>query len=1052
MMSQMDLVVGSDVVVGNLLPTVVDPDHGSTDPQQLTDADVYRLLQKELENIPTADEVVHNHPHQKGTLLVDYQQLYPESQPMSNGNSGRSDAMVVVNDADEEAMRFVTAASSFNTPPITNTDVLLQQQQQHQILTTIVFDQSTPAAPVTTVKKPVYQFAEFDTDHHETTTATTTTTMTTTAIETATATTSLLDSQRDASDSSSDSDDSEDDSDDDDDDDSSGSGSDTGDEERQSHLDRQPMSQMQQQDVLVLEPGDKVEYEVGSLFTSSTSCEPSRRSARKVPEFQIKSMVALLNPGPTAAKARRPKSIKAPTRVPAKFDRVHRRPVSTRTDAVCFPTIRFADHITEHSHDEHGVLQYMSSLDLRCIQSIVKERNLTNIRVAPCRAGAVLRTMSISYLNDLKFVHRVTNNMYLDLGVYHLMYGAIPRKMLNAAVLFLIFTNKEYNAATADKTAEQKKRLAYMYDGDLELLCYIYWELSTQDLIAWKNDVPRKVAKQALAAAWATLPEGEKKNSICALAQFEDNDYITASCLLYIKMHFNGDMVGNEDNRRKWETFMRLCGIHHFSCSHTLYEVHRRLNPTRDMMLARYDQISAQDREHVAFILSTNEIFRIFKTNNLLSSEAQVHGAFQKLLNNLVYWLIRKFALHLIVSAIYPSKEITEKYLPGFVKYNWSLVLNNLPRMLPDFSTRVANKVQKILLNVLRVEYHTSTDNTTKIRTTTAQALLDFIRQAIETAIYPCVYAKQVNATNLANCLHEYLNKHSVEWRDADSWIITDDVPQDNDEYTERDYRTDESSDSSSDESSSSDEDDDEEETDYYDDEEIVEDEVRNLLNDRMPEFKDPTESAANAAVTTRKSRAKSAVAASASSSSSSSTTTAAAATTTANLSTETKFPLYERAVPRIKCTLCDGITTTKAVILEKDVAIVASCLPCILALNREPDDKTQEIRKCLVQRTGFKYQPPIAYRLSDNNERRFIPVSFDLLCLSFSYEWFLISFPLFVFAQDSEFDTANIKRYTYNVVEKERRTKRKAETATTGGGTKKNKKAPVSDEFVVDQ
>lgn len=947
----MDL-VGSEVV-GNLLPTVV-PGSSATDAQQLTEADVYRLLQKELENIPTADE----HQQQKASLLVDYQQLYSEQQQQTMTNASEENVV------EDEAMRFAAAASSFNTPPITNSDVLLQQQQhQPQMLSTIVFDpsvQSSSSSSVT-MKKPIYQF---DTTFDDADTMTNNNTTNVTAIETATATTSLLDSQKDESDSSSDSDDSEED---DDSDGSSGGGSDSDnsdDDDQQQHLDRQPMSQMQQQDVLVLEPGDKVEYEVDSLFTSSTNCEPSRRSARKVPEFQIKSMVALLNPGPTAAKARRPKSIKAPARVPTKFDRVHRRPVSTRTDTVGFPTIRFAEHITEHSHDEHGVLQYMSSLDLRCIQSIVKERNLTNIRVAPCRAGAVLRTMSISYLNDLKFVHRVTNNMYLDLGVYHLMYGAVPRKLLNAAVLFLIFTNKEYNAATTDKTPEQKKRLAYMYDGDLELLCYIYWELSTQDLITWKNDVPRKVAKQALAAAWATLPEGEKKNSICALAQFEDNDYITASCLLYIKMHFNGDMVGNEDNRRKWETFMRLCGIHHFSCSHTLYEVHRRLNPTRDMMLARYDQISAQDREHVAFILSTSEIFRMFKTNNLLSSEGQVHGAFQKLLNNLVYWLIRKFALHLIVNAIYPSKEITEKYLPGFVKYNWTLVLNNLPRMLPDFSSRVANKVQKILLNVLRVEYHTSTDNSTKIRVTTAHALLDFIRQAIETAIYPCVYAKQANATNLANCVHEYLNKHSVEWRDADSWIITDDVPHDNDEYNERDYQTDEDDDDEDDDSSSDDSETDDDDNEM-DNEEIVEDEVRLLLNDRMPEFKDPTEPINSTATTVTRRKAKAAV----------------AATTQPNLSTETKFPLHERAVPRIKCTLCDGITTTKAVVLEKDVAIVASCLPCILALNREPDDKT--IRKCLVQRTGFKYQPPIAYRLTDNNERRFIPVSFFVFSLS---------------------------------------------------------------------
>ena len=47
--------------------------------------------------------------------------------------------------------------------------------------------------------------------------------------------------------------------------------------------------------------------------------------------------------------------------------------------------------------------------------------------------------------------------------------------------------------------------IALLSEGEIKIMVYIYWQLVTQDLVTWKDDVPRRAAKMMLADCWTRL-------------------------------------------------------------------------------------------------------------------------------------------------------------------------------------------------------------------------------------------------------------------------------------------------------------------------------------------------------------------------------------------------------------------------------------------------------------------------------------------------------------------------------------------------------------------
>lgn len=91
--------------------------------------------------------------------------------------------------------------------------------------------------------------------------------------------------------------------------------------------------------------------------------------------------------------------------------------------------------------------------------------------------------------------------------VYHLVYGAVPSQYTHVAAHLIETILKKCKTQTAPKKLAPNQEITLMSEGELKIMIYIYWQLVTQDLIGWKDDVPRKMPKLLLAHCWNELRE-----------------------------------------------------------------------------------------------------------------------------------------------------------------------------------------------------------------------------------------------------------------------------------------------------------------------------------------------------------------------------------------------------------------------------------------------------------------------------------------------------------------------------------------------------------------
>lgn len=72
-------------------------------------------------------------------------------------------------------------------------------------------------------------------------------------------------------------------------------------------------------------------------------------------------------------------------------------------------------------------------------------------------------------------------------------------------------------------------------EGELEFVTYAYWQLTTQDLLSWKDDVPHNVIKLVLLLCWSSLKNtldrqpdkstiNEELNALNLIKKFADFD------------------------------------------------------------------------------------------------------------------------------------------------------------------------------------------------------------------------------------------------------------------------------------------------------------------------------------------------------------------------------------------------------------------------------------------------------------------------------------------------------------------------------------------------
>lgn len=141
------------------------------------------------------------------------------------------------------------------------------------------------------------------------------------------------------------------------------------------------------------------------------------------------------------------------------------------------------------------------------------------------------------------------------------------------------------------KTA--KTKTFHLNDGELECMIYAYWQLSTQDLLKWRDDLLRRPLKLILATCWVNLRDeivrhrdGKRDVSMAqaalirirSYANFEDDKHLTKAAMYMVRsnLHFFWDLI-TENYRILWEYFLRCAGVHHYLCHHTKVMVQGRI-------------------------------------------------------------------------------------------------------------------------------------------------------------------------------------------------------------------------------------------------------------------------------------------------------------------------------------------------------------------------------------------------------------------------------------------------------------------------------------------
>lgn len=357
-------------------------------------------------------------------------------------------------------------------------------------------------------------------------------------------------------------------------------------------------------------------------------------------------------------------------------------------------------HFINRGDDNPGglnVMYYPKDLNLVSLRSLVPKNK--TLKMIDSNTRNALISLS-SNETECKFSYKLTNNTSHDLLEYYLMYGVVPEKMSESATYLLGFW--------LDRQAELKNPDEYiLYAGDVELMIFNYWRLSTQDLCRWKEDTSRGHAKQLLAYLWKRLSKESLKSQICAYAQFNANTYLPSALMLFIKMNYTAilnDAAAYDEKhppkdkntcglQKLWGIFMRMCSVHHYRCAHTINMIHRFLDDTNKIVTTKYNELMSENSVFLSKryrLLSQNDIFKLFHSTDWFRDENSLSSNLKFIINDLLIFLINLCSHYLIVSGIAKTCDTIEAaHIEGFVAMP---TYNSLFRdsFLPEITTQSA--------------------------------------------------------------------------------------------------------------------------------------------------------------------------------------------------------------------------------------------------------------------------------------------------------------------------------------------------------------------------
>ena len=324
-------------------------------------------------------------------------------------------------------------------------------------------------------------------------------------------------------------------------------------------------------------------------------------------------------------------------------------------------------------------------------------------RIVPSIHGRHLHRISNDHFQTTFYTREYVNNVLVTSGAYYFVYGAVPIFMREFVVFMMRHTCMFKNL--------------YLYDGDLEILAFAYWQITSVDLLQWDDDANRSKLKLILERACYLIPDEALKKEISSHANFHNPTYITRQCVLQIKYRFN-EIIASLNSlaekqpkiyteaRHIWYAFMQQADIHHYSCPHTLriiitnaQKIKKYLSKTIDVYELEYCKFNAK-------IKFTKE-----DVNNLLNYLLDIRPSVKKItllrqqLGTIYTHMTQILANHLYHYGIaINGARITRQHIKGlqgrFIKYtsvnNHNLTNTVLVSKFPAIRTVLKERIESL--------------------------------------------------------------------------------------------------------------------------------------------------------------------------------------------------------------------------------------------------------------------------------------------------------------------------------------------------------------------
>lgn len=436
------------------------------------------------------------------------------------------------------------------------------------------------------------------------------------------------------------------------------------------------------------------------------------------------------------------------------------------------------------------------------------------VMIAESEVGHLLRDMSRTVdgiKTHLVFKHEETNRYvetpqdkyeYLnDAPRYSLYYGYVPMCMKNAAYYYMRSTLNNYLKATKEKP-DMLRTTAPFYDGEMELYLHSYWELSTQDLIRWDDDSPRKQGKEMLAYLWNELEKSKADDKLALhlanFCYFDKEKSLSTATMWTIKSFFFNILksCSNDGLKQDWARLLQKYVVHHYMCEHTTAYVHTRIAELPAVLKQKNLEIKASSNNHVTENINSGVPMHLFA--NLLGTRAPSNiKTLQCKLDTLMYCASKLFAVHIVEQNMVGdlSKNNT-RFTLGMLKGCWKkyagrmLIKNSEAFKMRGFQQR---SVKSILSTFQSQVLEELSNNNHKCLTLiklesryVAEQFILWILNVIASAVAGPVlnYLEKTQTKTkseewcklLCSAIDSYMERYFHDLNDWKCWSVTDDA------------------------------------------------------------------------------------------------------------------------------------------------------------------------------------------------------------------------------------------------------------------------------------